>query len=282
MSKKLKPIVAIIYDFDGTLSPRNMQEYEFIPKLGMSAKDFWSESKKLAEEQKADAILAYMKLMLDKAKANNLKINKKEFSEYGSTVDLFNGVEQWFSNINGYAKSQGVQIEHFIISSGLREIIESTSIAKNFKKIYASGFMYDQHDVAVWPALAINYTTKTQYIFRINKGSLDESDNSLINKYVPDEDRPIPFANMIFIGDGETDIPCMRLVKDKGGHSIAVYKPRMKEAKEKAKQLVNENRTHAAVKADYKENGEMFKLVCSIIDKIKANENFKQALRGNT
>lgn len=276
MSRRKKPIVTIMYDFDGTLSPGNMQEYDFIPGLGVAAKSFWSEASELASEQKADPILAYMKLMLDKAKAKNLKIDKKQFSEYGSTVKLFNGVEEWFSNINGYATTKGLHIEHFIVSSGLREMIEGTVIAQHFKKIYASGFMYDQHDVAVWPALAINYTTKTQYIFRINKDSLDEADNSIINKYVTEEERAIPFTNMIFIGDGETDIPCMRLVKDKGGHAIAVYTPRKRGAKDKAEQLIKDKRAHAALPADYSNESDIFKIVCSIIDKVKASEEIKR------
>ncbi|ASF48261.1 HAD family hydrolase [Methylovulum psychrotolerans] len=277
MSKRKKPVIAILYDFDGTLSPGNMQEYDFIPELGVPAKSFWNEAVELAKSQKADAILSYMKLMLDKAKAKSLKIDRKQFSEYGSKLNLFDGVEQWFPKINSYAAQNGLLIQHFIVSSGLREMIEGTVIAPYFKKIYASGFMYDQHDVAVWPALAINYTTKTQYVFRINKDSLDESDNSVINKYVAEENRVIPFSNMIFIGDGETDIPCMRLVKDKGGHSIAVYTPNKKGAKEKAKQLVNEKRAHAALKADYRENGDIFKIVCSIMDKVKASEDIKRA-----
>ena len=216
-SKRKKPVFVIAYDFDGTLAGGNMQEYDFIPALNMKPSVFWTQSTALAKQQRADPILAYMQLMLKKANTFGIQVKKDSFREFGRKVELFEGVEDWFARINAYAKIQNVDVQHFIISSGLREMIEGTKIAKQFKKIYASGFMYDVNGVADWPALAVNYTTKTQYLFRINKGSLDEDDNSLINRYVPDEERSVPFNRMLFIGDGETDVPCMRLIKAQGG-----------------------------------------------------------------
>ena len=176
---------AIAYDFDGTLAPGNMQEYDFIPSLGIDVKAFWQKAGELAIEQDADQILTYMHLMVHEAQYKRVHIRKQDFANFGAKIRLFPGVEDWFERINAYGQTQGVQIEHYIVSSGLREMIAGTNIARYFKKIYASDFMYDHHDVAIWPALAVNYTTKTQFLFRINKGSLDVYDNSQINKFVP-------------------------------------------------------------------------------------------------
>ena len=276
MARK-KPILAIAYDFDGTLAAGNMQEYDFIPDLGIAPAKFWAESTALAKAQDADAILAYMQLMLDKAKAKKVPVKKDSFKKFGSKITFFPGVENWFDNINAYGKEKGIVVQHFIISSGLREMIEGTKIAKKFERIYASGFMYDEHDVAYWPALAVNYTTKTQYLFRINKNSLDVCDNGLINKYVPESERPVPFSNMVFIGDGETDVPCMRMVKDKGGHSIAVYEKGGRGAKTRAEKLVTDGRVNIAITANYEENSSIDVAVKGVIDKIAANDKIYSA-----
>lgn len=276
MARKHQPFV-LAYDFDGTLAPGNMQEYDFVPALNMKPAEFWAEAKKLAQQQQADEILAYMQLMIDKARSAHIAVHKKDFSDFGSGIDFFPGVEEWFSRINAYGKARDVAVQHFIISSGLREMVEGTRIAKEFKRIYASGFMYDHNGVANWPALAVNYTTKTQYLFRINKGSLDVHDNSQINKYVRPEDRAVPFRNMVFIGDGETDIPCMRLVKQQGGHSIAVYTKGKKGAKPKAQQLVTDGRTNLAAVADYSEGSAIDKAVKAMIDKVAAQREIDEA-----
>ena len=223
-----KTVIAIMYDFDKTLSPKDMQEYSFIPQIGMQPKDFWAESNRLSS--KMDSILAYMYLMIDKANANHTPIRRADFVKLGKDIEFFPGVAQWFSMINVFAKESGAKVEHYIISSGLKEIIEGTEIAKAFKEIYACEFYYDQNDVAVWPQMAVNYTTKTQFLFRINKGVSDLSDNVTLNKYVPEDERRIPFRNMIYVGDGLTDVPCMKLVKTNGGKSIAVY-PKGKKTK---------------------------------------------------
>lgn len=273
MPKKLIPM-AIAYDFDGTLSPGNMQEYDFIPKLGMKSKEFWTHVNRMAKDRDADLILAYMFAMLDKANKADVKIQRKDFKEYGAKIQLFPGVLDWFDRINDYAKTKGVRIEHFVISSGIREMIEGTPIYRKFRKVYASGFMFDQYDVAEWPALAINYTTKTQYLFRINKGSLDIHDNSVINKFVPMQERPVPFSNIIFIGDGETDIPCMRLVKDQGGHSIAVYGSK-RSAKQNALKLINEGRANLAATANYSAGSALENAVFAIIDRVEATNRVR-------
>jgi phosphoserine phosphatase len=269
MSRKLIP-VAIAYDFDGTLAPGNMQEYDFLPALNIKSKAFWKEVKQLALDQEADEILAYMRLMLSKAQTAQLPVKKADFKNFGASILLFPGVQDWFDRINAYGKAHGCKVEHFIISSGIREMIEGTKIFKKFRKVYGSGFMFDHNGIANWPAVAMNYTTKTQYLFRINKGSLDVHDNSVINKFVPKEDRPVPFENMLFIGDGETDIPCMRLVKDQGGHAIAVYNPGKHGAKDTAAKLVNDGRATLYAPASYEPGSQVEQSVQAIIDRIEA------------
>jgi phosphoserine phosphatase len=262
--------MAIAYDFDGTLAPGNMQEYDFIPALNMVSKAFWSSVNTLAQQHEMDQILAYMHMMLEEARKAKVAVRKSDFKQFGANITLFPGVADWFKRINAYAKSKSVRLEHFIISSGIREMVEGTPIYKEFKKVYASGFMFDHNGVACWPALAVNYTTKTQYLFRINKGSLDVHDNSVINKFVPKDQRPIPFEHMIFIGDGETDIPCMRLVKDQGGHSIAVYDGNRRGVKKHADQLVTEGRATLSAAADFQDGGAIDQCVKAIIDKVEA------------
>ncbi len=262
------PVVAIAYDFDGTLSPGNMQEHSFIPNIGMTPRKFWKLAEQLSKKNEADSVLTYMNLMLEKAREAKVSVQRQDFKNHGKSIRLFNGVDKWFSHINSYGKKLGLKIEHYIISSGLREMIEGTSIAGEFKKIYASSFNYNASGVAEWPALAINFTTKTQYLFRINKGTLDIFDEERINEFVPMENRPVPFKRIIFIGDGNTDIPCFSLVKSLGGHSIAVYKPRSKGAKEKAEKLVKDGRVNFIVPADYSKDSQIMQVVKAILDKI--------------
>lgn len=269
MARKLIPM-AIAYDFDGTLAPGNVQEYDFIPALNMVSKAFWSSVNTLAQQHEMDQILAYMHMMLEEARKAKVAVRKSDFKQFGANITLFPGVADWFKRINAYAKSKGVRMEHFIISSGIREMVEGTPIYKEFKKVYASGFMFDHNGVACWPALAVNYTTKTQYLFRINKGSLDVHDNSVINKFVPKDQRPVPFEHMVFIGDGETDIPCMRLVKDQGGHSIAVYDGNRRGVKKHADQLVTEGRATLSTAADFRDGSAIDQCVKAIIDRVEA------------
>jgi phosphoserine phosphatase len=276
MPRKLTPM-AIAYDFDGTLAPGNMQEYDFIPALNMVSKAFWSSVNTLAQQHEMDQILAYMHMMLEEARNAKVAVRKSDFKQFGANITLFPGVLGWFKRINAYARTKGVRLEHFIISSGIREMVEGTPIYKEFRKVYASGFMFDHNGVACWPALAVNYTTKTQYLFRINKGSLDVHDNSVINKFVPMDQRPVPFENMIFIGDGETDIPCMRLVKDQGGHSVAVYNASKRGTRKHADQLIEDGRATLASPADYHEGSAIDLAVKAIIDKVEATTRIRSA-----
>lgn len=268
--------VALVYDFDGTLSPNNMQEFGFVQAIGKNSKEFWTKNTNLAIQNDANPILCYMYLMLQEAKASDISLKRNSFQKFGAMIQLFKGVETWFDLINQYGKSKGIKIKHYINSSGLKEMIEGTKIAKCFENIYACSFLYNVDGVAYWPAVAVDYTTKTQFLFKINKGIKEISDNTKINKYVAEEDRPIPFGQMIYFGDGETDIPSMKVVKEHGGHSIAVYGNRKK--RELAMQLINEDRVNFVCKADYSEGQEIHTTVMHILDKIRADHDFDQLL----
>ena len=266
-----KPVVAIMYDFDKTLSTKDMQEYAFIPGIGMTADEFWGECNRLTKENSMDQILSYMYVMLREARGKKL-LNRQEFNKLGESVELFSGVDTWFDRINSYCESIGVQVEHYIISSGIKEIIEGTPIAKYFKEIYAAEFLYDDDNVPVWPAMAVNYTSKTQFLFRINKGVLDVTEHRELNEYTPENERRVPFTNMIYIGDGFTDVPCMKLVKVNGGHSVAVYS----DEDDSARDIMNQGRVDYLARADYSEGSKLEKTIFSILDLVKANHTTTQ------
>ena len=268
--------IALIYDFDGTLAPGNMQEYDFIPAVGKSNKEFWSEANELAEQQDADGVLTYMARMIQSARSKGLSLRREAFRESGRKVQLYRGVKEWFERINRYGEEQGIRILHYINSSGLTEIIEGTEIAHEFRKIYACSFLYDVDGIAYWPAVAVNYTNKTQFIFKINKGVESVYDSTQVNRYIPEDDRPVPFKHMIYVGDGTTDIPCMRLVKNFGGHSIAVFNPEQESGRESLGSLIHDNRVNHICPADYTEGGEMDRVVKMIIDKMSLDDKLEK------
>ncbi len=269
--KEEQPVLAICYDFDKTLSPDDMQAQGYIQSVGYDGSKFWEETCILARENDMDSNLAYMYKMLDAAEGNFV-FNRKALEEYGAKVHLFKGVEQWFERIREYGKKHGVIVEHYIISSGLKEMIEGTIMAKQgaFEKIYASSFYFNERGVAKWPAQAINYTSKTQFLFRIEKGVLDINDPG-VNEYIPPEKIRVPFRNMVYIGDSDTDIPCMKLVNAYGGHSIGVYDPDT-ENKAKVIKMIKDGRIHHFAQADYTEGSPLDLLVKAIIDKTAAYE----------
>ena len=264
--KEDKPVVAICYDFDKTLTPDDMQAQGFIQSVGMDVGEFWREANALADKNHMDGNLAYMSCMKEKS-YGQLLLNRKTLADYGAQISLFPGVEEWFERIREYGKAKGAIVEHYIISSGLAEMIEGTSVAKKgaFERIYASSFYYDEKGMAVWPAQAVNYTNKTQFLFRIEKGVLDVNDPGVNDSYASDEIR-VPFRNMIYIGDSDTDIPCMKLVDSYGGSSIGVYSA---ESCDKAKvhKMMREGRIRYYAPADYSEGKELDALVKSIIDR---------------
>jgi hypothetical protein len=275
-----RPIVALIYDFDGTLSPGNMQEFGFIQAIGKSPEEFWRKSDEIAIGQDASNILSYMKLMFDEARKAGLKLRKDDFRRFGKDVELFEGVREWFGLINTYGKEHGVTIEHYINSSGLAEIIEGTPIAKEFKRIFACTFLYNEAGEAEWPGVAVDYTAKTQFLFKINKGILSVRDSKKVNESQLEENKRIPFPHMIYFGDGETDVPSMKIVKMFGGNSIAVYNPNIPRKKKTAQKLLRQKRVNFITPAIYTEGSRTYEVVCSIINKISAEHGL--ALLSNT
>jgi hypothetical protein len=274
-----RPEVALIYDFDGTLAPGNMQEQAFIPDLGMTKKKFWARVGELAKKHGGDDVLMYMQLMIDEADKNEVKIAREDIKRYGRELEFFPGVVDWFKRINRHAKEAGLVASHYIISAGNKEMIEGTKIAKEFTKIYGSAFRYDHYDKAVGIAMAINYTTKTQFLFRINKGALSVTDHTTLNAWTERDTRKVPFERMIFLGDGASDIPCMRLVKQQGGFSVAVYRPNSPKAKAEAEKLIGHKRVDYSVPADYREGKKLDTAVKRRIDLISATVQFQKAIR---
>lgn len=267
------PRMAICYDFDKTLSPDDMQTFTLIPSFGIDKGEFWGESNALAKDNLMDNNLAWMYELIKYSKFKGKSLKKEYFREIGADVKLYNGVETWFKRTTEYAAKRGIELEHYIISSGLKEIIEGSKIASSFERIYASSYMYSADGIAEWPAQAINYTNKTQYIFRIAKGFMDEYDER-VNNSMPDEQLRIPYENIVYIGDSATDIPCMRLVKSKGGYSIGVYDPE-KDNRAKVYQLFNDGRLNFYAPADYAARGVLFSYIKQVIDEISAREKMK-------
>ncbi len=261
-------VIALVYDFDGTLSPGNMQEYEFIPSVGLTSEAFWSGANETSLNNDADSVLSYMERMIASARNAKLPLTVDRLRLMGQSIELFDGVTEWFEQINDYAKERGVIVQHYVNSSGIREMIEGSTIAHHFHKIYASSFLYDNEGIAYWPAVAINYTNKTQFIFKINKGIETVHDATLVNEHLPREERPIPFRRIIFVGDGLTDIPSMRLVHSMGGHSIAVYDPQRADKRDQMLQLIADKRVNYVCEANYTPESAMQMLVRKIIDKI--------------
>lgn len=275
--KEERPVIAICYDFDKTLSPDDMQAQGYIQSAGYDIDEFWRESNERAERNDMDQNLAYMYKMVEAARGKIL-LTKETLNAYGGKVKLFPGVEEWFERIREYGEAHGVIIEHYIISSGLKEMIEGTEMAKKgaFEKIYASAFYFNEYGEAVWPAQAINYTNKTQFLFRISKGVLDINDQS-VNDYFSEDEIRIPFRDIVYIGDSDTDIPCMKLVNSYGGYSIGVYNPDTKD-KKKVYKMMNDNRISLYAAADYNPGSELDDLVKKIICKTAENEKIIQIL----
>ena len=261
-----KPIVAIMYDFDKTLCTRDMQEYTFIPSLGMQPDDFWSGTGEIASKEQMDSVLTYMYCMITESQQSGKPFTREDLVECGKHIEYLPGVEEWFERVNRYGEDAGVRVEHYVLSSGLKEIIEGSSIAKFFKKIFASEFLYDSATGnPIWAKMAVNYTNKTQFVYRINKGVLDISNNVDVNASRPDDDRRVYFNNMIYIGDGLTDVPCMKLVKQSGGHSIALYQNGQKD---KVQPLLIHERVDWIFEADYRKgqalDQAMHDLICKL------------------
>lgn len=258
-----KPIVAIVYDFDKTLCSEDMQNYSFIPALGMTPEEFWGATSTFSEKTNVERILSYMYMMIKLAKDKGINLTKEYLKELGKDIKFYPGVLTWFKRINEYGESLGIQVEHYLVSSGTKEIIDGCAIADQFKAIYGCEFLFGEDGLPIWPKLTINYTAKTQFIYRITKGVLDVTDDSNVNKRI--NTKRVPFQNIVYLGDGMTDIPCMALVKESGGKSIAIY---TKDSKDKAMELYNENRVNFICKADYSSNSQLEKVIKLVINSV--------------
>ncbi|MBC5747687.1 haloacid dehalogenase-like hydrolase [Dysosmobacter sp. NSJ-60] len=259
------PIAAFLYDFDKTLCTTDMQDYAFIPSLGMTPAEFWSVANDFGRRHRIDSVLAYMYTMIQEAERRELPFTRGDLVEKGRDIVLFPGVEDWFRRVNAFGEEQGVRVEHYIISSGLREIIEGSSISAAFKEIYASEFYYDETGRPVWPKLAVNFTAKTQFVYRINKGVLDVSDDKTLNDSMPDDSKRVPFHNMVYVGDGLSDVPCMKMMRAYGGQAIAVYQESNRLGVE---DLLAKGRVDFIFRADYSEGTALDATVKDIIRKI--------------
>lgn len=266
-----KPIVAIMYDFDKTLSTTDMQNYSFIPRLGLTPAEFWGHTEKLTVEHGIERILAYMYTMVIEAKEKGVSLTREFLQECGKDIQFFPGVVEWFNRINKFGEENGVEIEHYLVSSGTKEIVEGSKICHEFKEIYGCEFHYDDNGVAVWPKLAINYTQKTQYYFRVAKGATNATDDSGVNQKT--EQLRIPYENIIYLGDGMTDIACMTLVKKNNGNSIAIY-PDLES--QKVKQIYKDNRVNFICSANYEEDSDLDKVVKLIIKKVATLSEIKE------
>lgn len=269
------PIVALIYDFDGTLAPGNMQEFGLLQAIGYENPiDFWNLCDQIAKTNDAGGIAVVMYALQAALQRAGIRCTREMLRSFGKSIQFFPGVFEWFDLVNAYAAEIGIEVKHYINSSGVKEMVEGCAIAHQFEQIYACTYLYDSNGDACWPSVVVDYTKKTQFIFKINKGICEVSDRVRINEFVPSDERPVPFERMIYFGDGETDVPCMRTVKSNGGHSFAVYGNDKKRAL--AQQLLAEGRVNFACAADYTESGQMMEIVKRILDKIKADYTLSQ------
>ena len=259
------PIIAFLYDFDKTLCTTDMEDYAFIPSLGFTPAEFWGKANAFGWENRMDGLLAYMYTMIQECAAQNIKLDRAFLNHCGESIQLFPGVREWFARINAFGESLGVQVEHYVISSGLREIIEGSGIAQEFREIYACEFYYNENGDACWPKLDVNFTNKTQFVYRINKGILDVSRDRELNDYMPDDSKRVPFTNMIYMGDGLSDVPCMKMMRAYGGQAIAVYQASNRQGVEK---LLADGRVDFIFPADYREGMELDRTVRDILRKM--------------
>ena len=264
-----QPIVALLYDFDKTLCTQDMQNYAFIPSLGLAPGDFWKIANDFGSREKMDSVLAYMYAMLRESEKRGIPLTRQRLNRCGRNVSFFPGVADWFERINRHGGLLGVQVEHYVISSGLREIIEGSAIASAFREIYASEFLYDAGGRPLWPKLAVNFTAKTQFVYRINKGVLDVSDDKTLNDSMPDDSKRVPFPNMIYLGDGLSDVPCMKMMRAYGGQAIAVYQAANRRGVE---QLLRQGRVDYIYPADYREGPGLEITVKNIIRKMAVSQ----------
>lgn len=276
-------VIAIVYDFDGTLTPQPMQDYTILPEIGIkNGREFWGRVDKESRRTKGEEIVTYMRLMLEESKSRHYPVTAKKLKQLADNICFFPGVNTYFKRINNYVKkylSEKVELRHYVISAGLKEIISGTAIAKYIYKIFASEYYYDEYGAAAFPKVIVNDTLKTQFIFRINKGKEDLNEN--INLHMPLSARPVPFQNILYIGDGLTDVPCMTVIRKNGGNAIAVYKPHNSQGKTICKELLRAERVDFIAQANYNSGTELDYLIKLLLQNIAGGirygrESFRQ------
>ena len=264
-----KPIIALLYDFDKTLCTTDMEDYTFIPSLGMTPGEFWGIANRFGQENHMDGLLAYMYTMINQCEKRGIRMDRDYLVRCGKAMELFPGVRDWFSRINAFGESLGVEVEHYVLSSGLKEIIEGSGISHEFKEIYACEFLYGEDGLASWPKLDVNFTNKTQFVYRINKGVLDIANDKDLNASMPDDSKRIPFTNMIYVGDGLSDVPCMKMMRAYGGQAVAVYQ---KSNRMGVEELLKNKRVDFIFPADYTEGSILDVTMKNIVRKMAISD----------
>lgn len=272
--------IALVYDFDGTLSPQPMQEYTLLPKLGITPEEFWGRVQRESAETVSEKMLVYMRLVLELAQERRIRISRRDFRAMAADIRYFPGVEGWFDRINAYVRERSggkVRVLHYVISAGMKEILEGVSIRRHFRQVYASEYHFNFQGIATFPKVLITDTSKTQYLFRVNKGreNLGES----INEHMPEHERPIPFQNMVYFGDGMTDVPSMALTKKSGGHTIAVYPERHAEDRAVCVRLLEAGRVDFIAPADYRPRSALARQTRLLLDALIAQIAFREEAR---
>jgi len=268
--------IALVYDFDGTLSPQPMQEYTVLPKIGVKPAEFWKRVNREARETESDQMLVYMLHIIEALEIAKVDVKREDLAAMAAKIVYFPGVTTWFARMNAYVKRRSagkVKLQHYLISAGQREILEGVSIRRHFKRIYASEYHFNHHGVATFPKFLVTDTLKTQFLFRINKGL--ESVTESINEHMPEGQRPIPFQNIVYVGDGMTDVPSMALTKKSGGHTVAVYDRRGK-GRATCVKLLDAGRADFIAAADYRAGSKLSRRVELLLDAIVADIAYRR------
>jgi len=269
--------IALVYDFDGTLSPQPMQEYTVLPKIGVDPAVFWGQVDREARATESDPMLVYMRHILEALEREKVDVKRADFAVMARAIQYFPGVTSWFARVNAYVrKASGgkVKLRHYLISAGQKEILEGAAIRRHFRRIYASEYHFNHHGIATFPKILVTDTLKTQFLFRINKGR--EAITESINEHMPEAERPIPFANMIYVGDGMTDVPSMALTKKSGGHTVAVYDPATAKGKATCVKLLDAGRADFVAEADYRKGSKLSRRVELLLDAIVADIAYRR------